>query len=72
MLLEVFQEHNDQMERLVGKEFSAGTAQRYSTPQKLISPANVLGEKFINLEENLKIQIAENQLLTKTLVRSYI
>ncbi|MCG2461513.1 site-specific integrase [Flavobacteriaceae bacterium F89] len=34
MLLEIFQDHNDQMESLVGKEFSAGTLQRYSACKK--------------------------------------
>lgn len=33
-LLEVFQEHNDQVEALVGKGFSAGTLQRYNTSFK--------------------------------------
>ncbi len=31
MLLEVFQHHNDQVAELVGKEFSAGTLERYKT-----------------------------------------
>ncbi len=31
MLLEVFQEHNDQVNSLVGKEFAEGTAERYRT-----------------------------------------
>jgi hypothetical protein len=29
MLMEIFQEHNDQMKQLIGKEFSDSTAQRY-------------------------------------------
>src|SRR5689334_4744769 len=29
MLLEVFQQHNDQMKELVGKDYSKGTLQRY-------------------------------------------
>jgi len=31
MLLEIFQEHNDRIDKLVGKEFAAGTAERYKT-----------------------------------------
>lgn len=31
MLLEIFQEHNDQVENLVGQDFAAGTAERYRT-----------------------------------------
>ncbi len=31
MLLEIFQQHNDQLKELVGKDFSAGTLERYKT-----------------------------------------
>ncbi|WP_037320321.1 site-specific integrase [Salegentibacter sp. Hel_I_6] len=31
MLLDIFQEHNDRVNRLVGKDFAAGTAERYRT-----------------------------------------
>ncbi|WP_203296423.1 site-specific integrase [Luteirhabdus pelagi] len=31
MLLELFQEHNDKVDSLVGKDFAAGTAERYRT-----------------------------------------
>jgi site-specific recombinase XerD len=31
MLLEIFQEHNDQVDSLIGKDFAAGTAERYRT-----------------------------------------
>ena len=34
MLLELFQEHNDQVDKLIGKDFSAGTAERYRTAKK--------------------------------------
>lgn len=34
MLLEIFQEHNDRVNRLIGKDFSAGTAERYRTAKK--------------------------------------
>lgn len=36
LLLEIFQEHNDRVERLVGKDFAAGTAERYRTAKKHI------------------------------------
>ncbi len=31
MLLEIFREHNDQVDSLIGKDFAAGTAERYRT-----------------------------------------
>jgi len=31
MLLEIFQEHNDRVDKLVGQDFAAGTAERYKT-----------------------------------------
>jgi len=34
MLLEIFQEHNDQVTQLVGKDFAAGTLERYETSLK--------------------------------------
>ncbi len=34
MLLEIFEEHNERVNRLVGKDFSAGTAERYRTTKK--------------------------------------
>lgn len=34
MLLEIFQEHNDKVENLIGKDFAAGTAERYRTAKK--------------------------------------
>lgn len=34
MLLEIFQEHNDKVDSLIGKDFAAGTAERYRTCKK--------------------------------------
>lgn len=34
MLLKIFQEHNDKVEKLVGKDFAPGTAERYKTAKK--------------------------------------
>ena len=36
MLLEIFQDHNDQMEKLIGKGFTKGTLQRYNACKKHI------------------------------------
>lgn len=37
MLLEIFQEHNDQVDSLVGKDFAEGTAERYRTAKSHLS-----------------------------------
>ncbi|WP_423999060.1 site-specific integrase [Maribacter sp. IgM3_T14_3] len=37
MLLEIFQEHNDEVESLIGKGFSSGTAERYRTCKKHVT-----------------------------------
>ncbi len=37
MILEIFQNHNDEMESLVGKEYSAGTLQRYKAAKSHIA-----------------------------------
>ena len=34
MVLEIFQEHNDRVEQLIGKDFALGTAERYKTAKK--------------------------------------
>jgi hypothetical protein len=34
MLLDIFQEHNDRLNKLIGKNFAAGTAGRYRTAKK--------------------------------------
>ncbi|SFF68922.1 Site-specific recombinase XerD [Salegentibacter agarivorans] len=34
MVLQIFQDHNDKVDRLVGKDFAAGTAERYRTAKK--------------------------------------
>lgn len=47
MLLEIFQTHNDKVERLVGKDFAPGTAERYRTTKKHV-------EAFIAKEYRLK------------------
>lgn len=37
MLIEIFQEHNNEVNRLVGKDFATGTAERYKTAKKHVS-----------------------------------
>jgi len=37
MLLETFQEHNDEVDSLIGKDFAAGTAERYRTCKKHVA-----------------------------------
>lgn len=37
MLLEIFQEHNDKVDSLIGKDFAAGTAERYRTCKKHVA-----------------------------------
>lgn len=69
MLLEVFQEHNDQVDKLIGKDFSAGTAERYRTAKKHVNdyilkeykakdiPVKEVDHKFISgLEYYLKTE----------------
>jgi site-specific recombinase XerD len=46
MLLKIFQDHNDQVEKQIGNGFAAGTAERYRTAKKHI-------EDYIKLEYNL-------------------
>lgn len=37
MLLDIFQEHNDKVESLIGKEFAAETLERYRTCKKHVA-----------------------------------
>ncbi|WP_149275610.1 site-specific integrase [Pareuzebyella sediminis] len=34
MVLDIFQEHNDNVEKLIGRDFASGTAERYKTAKK--------------------------------------
>ncbi|SRX75014.1 site-specific integrase [Aequorivita antarctica] len=47
MLLEIFQEHNDKVDNLIGKDFAAGTAERYKTARKHV-------KDYILMEYNVK------------------
>ena len=46
MLLKIFQDHNNQIEKLVGKDFAAGTVLRYRTAKSHV-------EEYIKYEYNL-------------------
>ncbi len=37
MILKIFQDHNDKVEKLVGKDFAAGTLERYRTAKKHVA-----------------------------------
>lgn len=67
MLLEIFQEHNDRVNSLIGKDFAHGTAERYRTAKKHVEdyikleyevndvPVRAVNHKFISgLEYYLK------------------
>ncbi len=49
MLLEIFQEHNNQVESLVGKDFAEGTAERYRTARSHL--AEYLRKKDIPVKQ---------------------
>ncbi len=49
MLLDIFQEHNDKVDSLVGKDFSAGTAERYRTAKK-------------HVEDYIKTELKQNDI----------
>lgn len=53
MLLEIFQEHNDEMESLVGKDYAAGTLQRYKAAKNHISDylRHTYGKKDIPVDK---------------------
>ncbi len=47
MLLKIFQDHNNQVEKLVGKDFAPGTLERYKTAKKHL-------QEYIKLEYSLE------------------
>ena len=49
MILEIFQEHNEQVEQLIGKDFAPGTAERYRTAKR-------------HLEEYIKKEFRKNDI----------
>lgn len=60
MLLEIFKEHNKQVEKLVGKDFAAGTAERYNTAKMHV-------EDYIKMDYGLNdipIKDVDNKFIT--------
>lgn len=60
MILKIFQDHNDQVEQLVGKDFAAGTAERYRTAKKHL-------EAYIKLvykREDLPVKVIDHKFIT--------
>ncbi len=60
MLLEIFQEHNDKVESLIGKDFSAGTAQRYRTCKKHVG--EFIKKKY--KKKDIPVQDVNHQFIT--------
>jgi len=60
MLLEIFQEHNDEVESLIGKDFAAGTAERYRTCKKHV--AAYVKKKYKN--NDIPVQDVDHQFIT--------
>ena len=59
MVLKIFQDHNDQVEQLVGKDFAAGTAERYRTAKK-------------HLEAYIKLSYKRNDIPVKEIDHKFI
>lgn len=52
MLLEIFQEHNDKVNRLIGQDFAAGTAERYRTAKMHVE--NYIKQEYKNFDIPVK------------------
>ncbi|MGV8814932.1 MAG: site-specific integrase [Gelidibacter sp.] len=60
MVLQIFQDHNDKVEQLVGKDFAPGTLERYKTAKKHV-------EDYIVQEYNVKdisVKEVDHQFIT--------
>lgn len=60
MLLEIFEKHNDQVNSLIGREFAAGTAERYRTCLKHVT-------EFIKNEykkNDIRVQDVDHKFIT--------
>lgn len=60
MLLEIFQEHNTEVESLIGKDFAAGTAERYRTCKKHV--ASFIKKKY--KKNDIPIQDVDHRFIT--------
>ncbi|MDY7395011.1 site-specific integrase [Aureibaculum sp. 2210JD6-5] len=60
MVLSLFQDHNDKVEKLIGKDFSHGTAERYRTARKHV-------QDYINLEyacEDIRVKDIDHKFIS--------
>ena len=60
MLLKIFQDHNDQVQRLIGQDFAAGTAERYKTAKMHV-------ENYIKLEyktDDIPVKNVDHKFIT--------
>src|SRR5690606_15962131 len=60
MLLEIFQDHNDQMEKLIGKGFTKGTLQRYNACKKHIEDYLA----FLGKAKDIPVENVDHQFIT--------
>lgn len=60
MLLEIFQEHNDKVKSLIGKDFAAGTAERYRTCKKHV--AAFIKQKY--KKNDIPVQDVDHKFIT--------
>ena len=60
MLLEIFQEHNDEVDSLIGKDFAAGTAERYRTCKKHV--AGFIKKKY--KKKDIPVQDVDHKFIT--------
>ncbi|OBX25729.1 site-specific recombinase XerD [Gelidibacter algens] len=60
MLLEIFQEHNTEVESLIGKDFAAGTAERYRTCKKHV--ASFIKKKY--KKNDIPVQDIDHKFIT--------
>ncbi|WP_178988300.1 site-specific integrase [Winogradskyella schleiferi] len=60
LVLEIFQEHNDEVESLIGKDFATGTAERYRTCKKHV--ADYIKKKYN--KNDIPVQDVDHQFIT--------
>ena len=60
MILKIFQDHNDKVEKLVGKDFAPGTLERYKTAKKHVEDYIVQGY----LATDISVKEVDHQFIT--------
>ncbi|MGA9590476.1 MAG: site-specific integrase [Salegentibacter sp.] len=60
MLMEIFQEHNDEMEKLIGKGYTKGTMQRYNACKKHIEDYLLFAYK----KKDIPVQDVDHKFIT--------